>query len=40
MEMAVKYYIDSEVCRGIEVGPDLYIEREYKSLERINYLNQ
>ena len=40
MEMTVKYYIDSEVCRGIEVGSDLYIEREFKSLERVNYLNQ
>ena len=33
-KMAILYYIDSAICKGIKVGNDLYVEAQLKSLER------
>ena len=32
--LEIMYYIDSEICKGVQVGDDLYIETELKSLEK------
>ena len=32
--MEIKYYIDSEICSGVKVDDDLYIEAEFASLEK------
>ena len=33
-KMEIIYYIDSELCKGVQVGDDLYIETELKPLEK------
>ena len=33
-KLEIIYYIDSEICKGVQVGDDLYIETELKSLEK------
>ena len=38
--MTLKYYIDSQICRGFFVGEDLYIESEIKSLEDLRDMNE
>ena len=38
-KMTLKYYIDSQICRGVQVGDDLYIESEIKSLEELDNSN-
>ena len=32
--MEIKYYIDSEICNGVKVEDDLYIEASFASLEK------
>ena len=32
--MEIIYYIDSEICRGVQIEDDLYIETELRSLEK------
>ena len=32
--MGIIYYIDSEICQGVQIGDDLYIEAVLKSLEK------
>ena len=39
-KMTLKYYIDSQICRGFFVGEDLYIESEIKSLEELKDMNE
>jgi hypothetical protein len=38
--MELKFHIDSQVCKGIHVGADLYIEGELRSLEKSEKLAQ
>ena len=33
-KMEIKYYIDSEICTGVQIDDDLYIEAEFASLEK------
>ena len=37
--MTLKYYIDSQICRGIQIGDELYIESEIKALEEPDNTN-
>lgn len=38
--MILKYYIDSQVCKGIMVGSDLYIESKLQHLPRDDKFDQ
>ena len=38
--MKLRYYINSEVCKGIEVGNDLYIESQIKHLGKADRVDQ